>query len=142
MKQDELGLPVAKGGGTSVETAANRVAAWPKDDQRLKFHSPNVEQIRLKTLFFSLWRGGYLWLHCAVICCPSWKACVEFPFRFDHLADRSMEHCDLTKVEIPIYQVRAARISFGNGLMDTVDVLGILSILRHCKLVLHSPATN
>ena len=58
MKQDELGLPVAKGGGTSVETAANRVAAWPKDDQRLKFHSPNVEQRRLKTLFFSLWRGG------------------------------------------------------------------------------------
>lgn len=44
-------------------------------------------------------------------------------YRFDHLADSSIEHCDLTKVEIPIYQVRAARISFGNWLMDTVDVL-------------------
>lgn len=49
MNQDELGLPVAKGGGTSVETAANRVAAWLKDDQRssdhLKVHGVSVEQI-------------------------------------------------------------------------------------------------
>lgn len=89
----------------------------------LKVHGASVEQIYIdQRSFFGRRDGtfGYMVLSYAV---AHGKRVLNSRYRFDHLADRSMEHCDLTKVEIPIYQVRAARISFGNWLMDTVDVL-------------------